>query len=595
MHHVIRAAARSAARSPFLATPRRCTTTPRHRLEAVDEYNWLYTSRANGGSGYCEDNPTTATCIAPLDPATGFTSYIVPSDAKFDLSFILSNDPRPFYAHVSNLAGERLLYPLASTILNTYRAAFTPATPLLNLTLTQAADSLARQTKWATTDIAGVTGYVQNGQITVTNPGGVAVPITAPTGTTIAGATLESYGGELSGWLNGTTTVTPTPTVLTVTGSTAFVVGKVGTVNATATGTPTPTVTLTGALPAGVTFTATPGAAVITGTPAAGTAGSYPLTITAVSGSSTQTKQITLTVTQAPAFTSAATATAKAGTAFTFAITTTGSPVAQITRTGTLPSGVTFVAAADGTAKLSGTPTLAMSGRTFPMTFTATNSAGTATQAFTLTVAGAPVFTSATTATAKAGAAFTFNVTTTGSPAAQLTEAGTLPTGVTFVAAANGTARLSGTPTAAMAGRTFPMTFTATSTAGTTTQAFTLTVPGVPAFTSAATAAAKSGTAFTFTITTTGSPAARITRTGTLPTGVRFVAGANGTATLSGTPTAAMAGRTFPITFTATNSGGTTTQAFTLTVAAGAPAFAGSSLGLAMSGRSLHVHPADHG
>ena len=70
-------------------------TVPRHptalyyntstQAAAVDEYNWLYTTRANGGSGYCEDNPATATCIAPLDTATGFTSYIVPTDAAFDL------------------------------------------------------------------------------------------------------------------------------------------------------------------------------------------------------------------------------------------------------------------------------------------------------------------------------------------------------------------------------------------------------------------------------------------------------------------------------------------------------------------------------
>ena len=57
------------------------TTIPRHptalyyntstQAEAVDEYNWLYTSRANGGSGNCEDHPDTTTCITPLDPATG--------------------------------------------------------------------------------------------------------------------------------------------------------------------------------------------------------------------------------------------------------------------------------------------------------------------------------------------------------------------------------------------------------------------------------------------------------------------------------------------------------------------------------------------
>jgi hypothetical protein len=35
------------------------------------------------------------------------------------MSFILSNDPRPFYAHVSNMTDDRLLYPLAEAILDT--------------------------------------------------------------------------------------------------------------------------------------------------------------------------------------------------------------------------------------------------------------------------------------------------------------------------------------------------------------------------------------------------------------------------------------------------------------------------------------------
>lgn len=35
--------------------------------QEVDEDNWIYTTRANGGSGLCEDNPTISTCIEPLD------------------------------------------------------------------------------------------------------------------------------------------------------------------------------------------------------------------------------------------------------------------------------------------------------------------------------------------------------------------------------------------------------------------------------------------------------------------------------------------------------------------------------------------------
>src|SRR6185295_12628889 len=181
------------------------TTVPRHPTilyynattvaQEVDEFNWLYTSRANGGSGYCEDNPTVATCVAPLDDS-GFTSTIVPNDAAFDLSFVLSNDPRPFYAHVSNMAGDRILYPLVETILDTYRTAFNASAPLQNLTMTQIAETFAQQAAWAADGMAAtpaVTASITSGVITILNSGTSQVPLTAPPGTVVNGSTLESY------------------------------------------------------------------------------------------------------------------------------------------------------------------------------------------------------------------------------------------------------------------------------------------------------------------------------------------------------------------------------------------------------------------
>ena len=462
------------------------TTIPRHptalyyntatQAQAVDEYNWLYNTRANGGSGYCEDNPATATCIAPLDPATGFTSYIVPTDAAFDLNFILSNDPRPFYAHTSNITGDRLLYNLLDTILATYRAAFTPAAPLTNLTLTEAATALDRQTRWAATGMNSVTGYVQNGQVSITNTSGEAVPFTAPTGTTVVGATLQPYGGEVSAWLApGSTAGTLPGSALTITGSTTFVVGRSGTINITATGVPSPTVSLAGALPAGVVFAAVPGAGTISGTPAVGTGGSYPLTVTAISGSTIRTQQLTLAVSQLAQFTSAASAAAVSGKAFSFTVTTTAWPAATITRSGTLPTGITFRAGANGTATLSGTASTEMAGRTFQITFTATNSAGVTRQTFTLTVGRVPSFTSGTSTVARINESFRYTIRTVASPTASTTMSGTLPAGVTFSPRTDGTARLSGTPASGTAG-TYALVFTAKNTYGTATRTFTLLV-----------------------------------------------------------------------------------------------------------------------
>ena len=124
------------------------STVPRHPMnifynagtyqDEVDEYNWIYTSAANGGGGICEANPTTSTCITPLDASTNaaaktsFDSYIKPLEIRNALRYILTNDPRPFYAHQSNLAEDGILYPVLDGILATYSAGYdTTTTPLV--------------------------------------------------------------------------------------------------------------------------------------------------------------------------------------------------------------------------------------------------------------------------------------------------------------------------------------------------------------------------------------------------------------------------------------------------------------------------------
>ncbi len=81
-------------------------------------------------------------------------------------------------------------------------------------------------------------------------------------------------------------------------------------------------------------------------------------------------------------------------------MTTTGFPVPTITRAGAaLPTGVTWIDNGDGTGTLGGTAA-AGTGGTYALTFTASNGVGApAVQTFTLTVNGAPAFTSANTTT----------------------------------------------------------------------------------------------------------------------------------------------------------------------------------------------------
>jgi type II secretory pathway pseudopilin PulG len=349
-----------------------------------------------------------------------------------------------------------------------------------------------------------------------------------------------------------TNPATTAPVITSATGTT-FTVGVPGTFTVTATGYPSPVLTETGALPNGVTFNA--GTGVLSGTPAAGTGGLYALTFTATNSAGTWTQNFTLTVNQPPAITSVTGTTFTVGTAGTFTVTAAGYPTPGLSESGALPSGVTFNPA---TAVVSGTPA-AGTGGAYHITFSASNGVNpSSTQSFTLTVNQPPAITSATGTTFRVGAAETFTVTTTGYPSPALTEAGALPNGVTFNPA---TGVLSGTP-AAGTGGSYPLTFTATSSSGTFNQSFTLTVNQGPAIASANNAAFATGVAGTFTVTATGNPAPALTEAGALPSGVTFNPA---TGVLSGTPAAGTNGA-YIITFTATNSLGSTTQTFTLTV-----------------------------
>lgn len=183
---------------------------------------------------------------------------------------------------------------------------------------------------------------------------------------------------------------------------------------------------------------------------------------------------------------------------------------------------------------------------------------------FKLTIPGylnqAPAITSASSTAFTVGAAGSFKVTASGSPEPTLSEAGTLPSGVTFNAT---TGVLSGTP-AAGTGGTYKLTFTASNgVSPDATQNFTLTVNQAPVITSTSITTFTVGAPGSFTVTATGFPVPGLSESGALPSGVTFTNNGNGTATLAGTPSVS---GSYPITISATNAAGTGTQNFTLTV-----------------------------
>lgn len=178
--------------------------------EQVDEYNWLYTSRAQGGSGICEDNPATSTCLpAPLNTSTGYGDYIVPLETRIALGHVLSGDPKPHFIHQSNLAEDRIAYPVLDGVLDGYDALFADDTPLVNLRMKDIGGELQRRAAWKSAVDAGqVTAYRIGDTVTVQAPDGVAATATLPTGTTLGGTAFGSaYAGASSGWTaaSGTT------------------------------------------------------------------------------------------------------------------------------------------------------------------------------------------------------------------------------------------------------------------------------------------------------------------------------------------------------------------------------------------------------
>ncbi|MFG3035608.1 hypothetical protein ACGFYZ_01765 [Streptomyces sp. NPDC048330] len=204
-------------------------TVPRHPMnvyynvgtaaEMTDEYNWIYTSRADGGSGICESDPASTCLPAPLDTATGYAARIVPQEARTALSHVMANDPRPHYVHQSNLAEERLLYPVLDRVLADYRALFAPSAPLVNPAQRDAGAELTRRAAWDQALAAGkVTAYRIGTAVTVKAPSGVAVPLTAPEGTrkrlVLGTAAFGSpYAGTRSAW----TAPEPLQTTVTLT------------------------------------------------------------------------------------------------------------------------------------------------------------------------------------------------------------------------------------------------------------------------------------------------------------------------------------------------------------------------------------------
>jgi hypothetical protein len=355
-----------------------------------------------------------------------------------------------------------------------------------------------------------------------------------------------------------TITVTRVP-AFTSANTTTFTAGVASSFTVTTTGYPPPNITVTGALPAGITFADDgPGfpTGTLGGTAQAGTGGVYNLTFTATNVAGSTPQSFTLVICNQIAVINPANSSGPAGSPFSATFTQTGAVgTATFTTSSTLPTGLTL--ATNGV--LSGTPT---QGGTFPIVVTVTDANGcTGTGATYNLIITCPTITVNNPANANgtANSAFSETFTQTGGTGAATfaLASGTLPAGLTL--ATNGT--LSGTPTQT---GSFPITVTATDSNGCTGTGSTYTIViGCQTITvnNPANANGTANSAFSETFTQTGAIGATTFSlgSGTLPAGLTLAA--NGV--LSGTPTQT---GSFPITVTATDSNGCTGTSATYTI-----------------------------
>jgi hypothetical protein len=216
--------------------------------DQLDEYDWFYlaSTAAPAGRGNCTNTANTTCFTTPVTQA-----QFIDREASAVVRRMLGNDPRPHYAHQTNLMsesananvanrGDGILYAVMGDAIDRYRSYF--STPFLQPGMTALREQLRRQVAWTATSSAQVNGYIQDGKVNIVSTVARDVPITGTT----AG---DVYGGQRSAWApvtSGTTTLEleqPRATVAPVISGQNKVGATLTATDGTFTGTPAPTIT----------------------------------------------------------------------------------------------------------------------------------------------------------------------------------------------------------------------------------------------------------------------------------------------------------------------------------------------------------------
>ncbi|WP_432492143.1 hypothetical protein [Kineococcus auxinigenes] len=120
------------------------------------------------------------------------------AQAEVVLGRVLAGDPRPVFAHQSNVTGDRVLLDVLARVLDEHARLLAPGTVLLNPSMDEVAHELRRRERWRTALAAGaVRALAGGGELLLEAGADVEVPVTLPAG---AGAGLP-YAGARCGWL----------------------------------------------------------------------------------------------------------------------------------------------------------------------------------------------------------------------------------------------------------------------------------------------------------------------------------------------------------------------------------------------------------
>ena len=482
-----------------------------------------------------------------------------------------------------------------------------------NSVVLNAADATGSSTQSFTITVNGLPSFTSNAitsanedsvytyNITVTDPEGDNTTITAPTlpgwlaitdngnnTATITGTPLQANVGNNSVTLRATDSSggykeqSFTIAVANVNDLPAFTSTAVTTVDEDSTYTYNITVsdedgetaTITApTLPAWLTFTDNGNnTATLSGTPSDSNIGSNSVVLNAADATGSSTQSFNIVVNGIPTFSSSPTLTTDEDSVYTYNITVSDPEGDTTTITApTLPGWLSLTDNNDNTATITGTPLQANVGDNSVTIRSTDSSGGYKEQSFTIAVANvndAPTFTSTAVTTVNEDSTYTYNITVSDEDGQTATiAASTLPNWLTFTDNGNNTATLTGTPADANVGQ-HNTVLTATDPNGVVaTQSFTITVNGLPEFSSSPTLTTNEDSVYTYNITVTDQDGDTTTITApTLPAWLSFSDNGDNTATITGTPLQANVGNN-SVTLRATDaSGGYKEQSFTIAV-----------------------------